>query len=68
LNLKEGARWMAMAKVHTIKNFGNQTFFEKIDFVWAFCPEWSIRPVEDNLFVLHVYCLGDWNRAMNDEP
>jgi hypothetical protein len=27
VNLKEGARWMAVVRVHTNKSFGNQPFF-----------------------------------------
>jgi hypothetical protein len=68
MNLKEGARWMAVVKVHTTRRFGNQPFFQKMDAAWGFAKSWTIRPVEDNLFVLQVSCLGDWNRVMNDGP
>ncbi|KAM0882636.1 hypothetical protein ACQ4PT_032152 [Festuca glaucescens] len=68
VNLREDARWMAVVKVHTSKHFGNQPFFQKMDAAWGFAKKWSIRPVEDNLFVLQVSCLGDWNRAMLDGP
>ncbi|KAK1613829.1 hypothetical protein QYE76_019346 [Lolium multiflorum] len=39
-----------------------------MDFAWGFAKKWNIRPVEENLFVLQVSCLGDWNRAMQDGP
>jgi hypothetical protein len=39
-----------------------------MDEAWGFAKQWSIRPVEENMFVLQVVCLGDWNRAMNDGP
>jgi hypothetical protein len=68
VNLQEGARWMAVVKVHTMKHFGNQPFFQRMDAAWGFAKKWSIRPVEDNLFVLQVSCLGDWNRAMEEGP
>jgi hypothetical protein len=68
VNLQEGARWMAVVKVHTTKHFGNQPFFQRMDAAWGFAKKWSIRPVEDNLFVLQVSCLGDWNRAMEEGP
>ncbi|KAM0864489.1 hypothetical protein ACQ4PT_043888 [Festuca glaucescens] len=68
VNLREDARWMAVVKVHTSKHFGNQPFFQKMDAAWGFAKKWSIRPVEDNMFVLQVSCLGDWNRAMLDGP
>jgi hypothetical protein len=68
VNMQEGARWMAVVKVHTIKHFENQPFFQRMDVAWGFAKEWSIRPVEDNLFVSQVSCLGDWNKAMEDGP
>jgi hypothetical protein len=58
MNLKEGARWMAVVK----------PFFQKMDAAWGFAKAWTIRPVEDNMFVLQVSCLRDWNRVMNDGP
>jgi hypothetical protein len=66
--LREEARWMAVVKVNTSKHFGNQPFFQKMDAAWSFARQWSIRPVEDNLFVLQVSCLGDWNRAILEGP
>jgi hypothetical protein len=67
-SLREEARWMAVVKVHTTKHFGNQPFFQKMDVAWGFARTWTIRPVEDNLFILQVSCLGDWNRAMLEGP
>jgi hypothetical protein len=67
-NLREGARWMAVVKVNTTKHFGNQPFFQKMDAAWGFARKWDIRPVVDNLFILQVSCLGDWNRAMLEGP
>jgi hypothetical protein len=68
MNLREEARWMAVVRVHTDRHFSNQPFFQKMDVAWGFAKKWSIRPVEDNLFILQVSCLGDWNRVMNDGP
>ena len=31
VNLKEGAKWMAVVRVHTSKHFGKQPFFQKMD-------------------------------------
>jgi hypothetical protein len=28
---------------------------------WGYVREWNIRPVEGNLFVLQISCLGDSN-------
>jgi hypothetical protein len=39
-----------------------------MDVAWGFAKSWTIRLVEDNLFILQVSCLGDWNRVMNDGP
>jgi hypothetical protein len=65
---------MAVVKVHTTKNYSNQPFFQKMDIAWGFARKWSIRPVEDNLFVLQVPCWRDprysdnwlfcWSRMM----
>jgi hypothetical protein len=52
MNLREGARWMAVVKVHTTRHFGNQPFFQRMDVAWGFATRWMIRPVEDNMFVL----------------
>jgi hypothetical protein len=41
-NLREGAHWMAVVKVHTIKHFSNQPFFEKMDFMWDFAQKWKL--------------------------
>jgi hypothetical protein len=68
ISLKEEARWMAVVKVHTTKQFSNQPFFQKMDVAWGLARKWTIRPVEDNLFVLQVSCLGDWNRVMLEGP
>jgi hypothetical protein len=67
VTLRENARWMAVLKVHTTNPFGNQPFFQKMDDAWGFA-KWSIRPVKENLFILQVSCLGDWNRAMLEGP
>jgi hypothetical protein len=34
-NLREGACWMSIVKVNTIKHFGNQPFFQKMDVAWV---------------------------------
>jgi hypothetical protein len=39
VNLKESARWMAVVKVNTTKQFGNQPFFQKMDVAWGFAKE-----------------------------
>jgi hypothetical protein len=66
--LREESRWMAVVRVHTSKHFGNQPFFQKMDAAWGFARKSTIRPVEDNLFILQVSCLGDWNMAMYEGP
>ena len=39
-----------------------------MDVAWGFARKWTIRPVEDNVFILQVLCLGDWNRALLEGP
>ncbi|KAM0899177.1 hypothetical protein ACQ4PT_021475 [Festuca glaucescens] len=68
VSLRESARWMSVVKVHMTKHFGNQPFFQKMDVAWGFARNWSIQPVEENLFILQVSCLGDCNRAMLEGP
>ncbi|KAM0917872.1 hypothetical protein ACQ4PT_009283 [Festuca glaucescens] len=68
MNLREEARWMAVVRVHTDRHFSNRPFFQKMDVAWGFAKQWSIRPIEDNMFILQVSCLGDWNRVMHDGP
>jgi hypothetical protein len=68
VSLREEARWMAVVKVHTTKHFRNQPFFQRMDAAWGLARKWSIRHVEDNMFVLQVSCLGDWNRVTLEGP
>ncbi|KAM0923275.1 hypothetical protein ACQ4PT_005595 [Festuca glaucescens] len=68
VTLRENARWMAVVKVHTSNPFGNQPFFQKMDAAWGFAKKWSIRPAKENLFILQVSCIGDWNRALLEGP
>jgi hypothetical protein len=37
MNLKKGARWMAVVKVNTTKQFGNQPFFLEDVYSLGFC-------------------------------
>jgi hypothetical protein len=39
-----------------------------MDIAWGLAKKWTIRLVEDNLFILQVSCLGDWNCVMNEGP
>jgi hypothetical protein len=66
-NLCEGACWMSIVKFNTTKHFGNQPFFQKMDVAWGFAREWKIHPVEDNLFILQISCLGDSNIIIMQE-
>ncbi|KAM0823505.1 hypothetical protein ACQ4PT_070838 [Festuca glaucescens] len=65
---EEATRWMAVAKVHTENEFSHYWFFKNMRSAWDLAKDVKIRVVEDNLFVLHFTCLGDWEKVMDGGP
>ena len=65
-SMKQNLRWMAVARVHTLKSFSDVSFREKMESAWGLAREFSFRAVAENLYVLQMFCLGDWLRVTEE--
>ncbi|XBI35242.1 hypothetical protein VPH35_120948 [Triticum aestivum] len=66
--LLEEIRWVALARVQTMKNFSQSAFYKDMRAAWNCSQLVRFRPIGPNLFVVQVYCLGDWDRIMGQGP
>ncbi|KAE8813401.1 hypothetical protein D1007_09398 [Hordeum vulgare] len=66
--LLEEIRWIALARVHTPKLFSQTAFYKDMRAAWNCSQQVRFRPIGPNLFVVQVYCLGDWDRIMQQGP
>ena len=57
--LSKSARWLAVAKVNTNKFFGANAFEDTMKYAWNFAHELEIGEVDDNLFMIQCFFLGD---------
>lgn len=62
--LKKAARWMAVAKVIRKKTFSSASLKEALKFIRSLAHDPEIREMDDDLFVIQVYYLGDWKKLM----
>lgn len=65
---EEATRWMALARVHTNKNYSQYWFYRNMSVAWDLAQEVKIRPLEENLYTMQFSCLGDWKRVMQEGP
>lgn len=68
LELLDEIHWLALASVHTMKNFCQAAFFKDMRAAWNTAQPVCFRPIGANLFVVQAYCLGDWDRIMSQGP
>ncbi|KAE8794044.1 hypothetical protein D1007_31339 [Hordeum vulgare] len=61
-------RWLAVAKVTTTKAFSVESFKTTMKFIWRLAYEPAIREADDNLFIIQLFCVRDWNRVMHQGP
>uniref|UniRef100_A0A453MHK4 Zinc knuckle CX2CX4HX4C domain-containing protein n=1 Tax=Aegilops tauschii subsp. strangulata TaxID=200361 RepID=A0A453MHK4_AEGTS len=66
--IKESVRWLALARVHTEKNFSPSAFYKDMRVAWNPAQLVRFRPVGPNRFVVQASCLGDWERIMTQGP
>ena len=62
------ARWIALARVHCAKTYSQYWFFKNMRAAWDLAHDVKFRPLEDNLYAIQFFCLGDWERVMQDGP
>lgn len=66
--LEADARWLALARVHTLRSFSHASFFGYMRASWRCAKDVEFRPVRDILFTVQFMCLADWERVMEDGP
>ena len=64
----EMTRWMAIARIHTEKNYNQYGFYKTMRAAWDLAQPVQIRSLEENLYTMQFTCLGDWERAMQEGP
>ncbi|KAM0875582.1 hypothetical protein ACQ4PT_036698 [Festuca glaucescens] len=62
------ARWLAIAKVHTTRNFSADALFGKMKAIWNLSRDPICREAGENLFVFQMHCLGDWKKVVHQGP
>lgn len=55
---------MVVAKVNMKKTFSSASLKQALKIIGSLAHDPKIREVDDNLFVIHVCCLGDWKMLM----
>ncbi|XBH81557.1 hypothetical protein VPH35_107098 [Triticum aestivum] len=66
--IQGSVRWLALARVHTEKNFSPAAFYKDMRAAWNPAQRVRFRPVGPNRFVVQASCLGDWERMMMHGP
>jgi len=61
-------KWMVVAKLLTVKDFSEASLSSTMRATWNTAREVICRPIQKNLFIVQVFCLGDWKRIMEDGP
>jgi hypothetical protein len=64
----DGIKWMALARVHTSNYFSIQTFEQHMNTAWSPAKEVKFRALENNLFTIQCFCLGDWLKITKEGP
>ena len=57
-------KWMVVGKVLTDKGFSAQSLEKTMKAAWNTAKDVVFRPIEENLFIVQAFCLGDWKRIM----
>jgi hypothetical protein len=58
-DLRVEARWTTLAKVITAKPFSHVAFLAHIKYAWSLAKDVRFKAIEENLFMLQFFCLGD---------
>ncbi|KAK1627889.1 hypothetical protein QYE76_002204 [Lolium multiflorum] len=66
--INESTQWLALARVKTERGFSQAVFYGEMRAAWNLAQEVRFRAIGQNLFVVQVQCLGDWERIMERGP
>jgi hypothetical protein len=66
--LKGETKWMAVMKVLSSKPFSVASLKKTMRFAWAPAQEVLFRDLEENRFMIHAKCLGDWQKITEQGP
>jgi hypothetical protein len=58
---------MVVARMLTVKGFSEQSLEKTMRAAWNAVKEVIFRPIEKK-FIVQAFCLGDWNRIMQEGP
>jgi ATP-dependent RNA circularization protein (DNA/RNA ligase family) len=61
-------KWLAAAKLLTVKDFSEASMKNTMQSAWNLARDFTFRPIGKNLFLIQVFCLGDWKRIMEEGP
>lgn len=61
LELAKSARWLALDRVNTRKPCNARAFKNTMKYAWRLANKPEFREVDDNMFVIQLFCLGDCN-------
>ena len=64
----EESKWLALARVHTLKSFGQGALIADMRAAWNPVQKVIWRRINPNLFSVQFHCLADWNMAMHQGP
>jgi hypothetical protein len=65
---KEGLKWLVLAKVHTSNFLSPLTFEHHMRTTGSPAKEINFTPLENNLFIIQWFCLGDWLKVEHGGP
>jgi hypothetical protein len=65
---QKSARWLAIGKVQTNRNFSVEALFEKMKSNWNLAREPICREAVENLFIFQMHCLADWKKVVHQVP
>jgi hypothetical protein len=64
----KGIKWLAIARVHTNNFFSPQTFEQHMRIAWSPAKEVKITALEQNIFTIQCFYLGDWLKIKDGGP
>uniref|UniRef100_A0ACD6A331 Uncharacterized protein n=1 Tax=Avena sativa TaxID=4498 RepID=A0ACD6A331_AVESA len=64
----EATRWLAIARVHTEREFSDFWFYKNMCTAWNVAHEVKFRSLEGNRYTIQFACLRDWDKVMEGGP